>query len=112
MPLIYILLFMNIKVVIFLALIASFLIKNNLVISYTTDRTIPSDGKGTRPDKEGKRTRLVDIIRMRLNTNKEETGLIDVKGSTDIEELVDIEELTNAEGLGNVKKLLVIYYKY
>lgn len=103
---------MNIKVVILLALIASFLIKNDLVISCTIGRTIPADGKRTRPDKERKRTRLVDMIRMRPNTKKEEIGLIDAKGSTDIKELVDIEELTDAKRLGNVKKLLVIYYKY
>lgn len=54
MPPIHIVSSMNIRIVVLLAPVAGFPIFNDLVIFHMTNRTIPVDKKGTRPDIEGK----------------------------------------------------------
>lgn len=62
-----------------------FLIKNDLVIFYTTSKILPVDGEGTRPDIEKEKKRLVDTERIRLDIEREETKPTDTEGPTDVE---------------------------
>lgn len=73
-------------------LIAGFLIKHGLVISYTTSRIILVDKERMRLDAKKYRIRWADIEKMRLDIEREERKPASAKEFLNVEELADVEK--------------------
>lgn len=75
---IYIVSFVNIKVIVLSLLVTNYLIKNGLVISYIIGKIILIDKEKSRSDIEREKSRPLDAKKIRLDIEGEETRLVNI----------------------------------